>query len=369
MNVNKSWLVLAFVATLMIIVVVVTIATPEKEENKNQSTNKFGTVVRGFAGFLLFTVVGAAAMQLSKGRAVQQRRKKKIQDGGSKLWKPVFLESKKFARNDLLVLAAGVYWSTKYPKAFQVYDLDKYPSMQKIYDELKSKSKFVDTLPTTLERKTFRTYEKFQNTLYNQLGVPISINLYDANFNLIDTNGILKSCREDATCIRLLLKDDKVGLLIRTRKGDSVQESQDRSQIVSIRGQDIVKTAAGYQIWTSQIEAEDYRMISEGEKRMLMFLNDISEDIITDMNKIYGYVQRKQFSTAKDFVEGLIVKKFKQENPDLDTSVVLSSSASPTDMDTLVDAMESYKSRGPRKDKSNNNILKLQRMLATTRRL
>lgn len=214
-NKNKTWIVVGIVV-LALTVTAVSIAlrgSSQKEEKpKSEDTDKTGGVgkaIRNVFYALMVGVFGYVAAKIGKSNTVKDIRKKRILDQDETFYKPVYL-SKLYPKNDLMLLAAGIYWYRKFPSASDVFDTLTYPTLKKLAKQVKDRIP-VDQLKD--DPAVLRQVEEYLRTHYTK-----QLKVFTQNEErIIQIYGDEDSCLE-YPCLPLFLNRNTghYGVLIRT---------------------------------------------------------------------------------------------------------------------------------------------------------
>ena len=215
-NKNKTWIVVGIVV-LALTVTAVSIALrgssqtkeKEKEKEKSKDTTKTGGVVRNAFYALMVGVFGYVAAKIGKSNTVKDIRKKRILDQDETFYKAVYL-SKLYPKNDLMLLAAGIYWYRKFPSASDVFDTLTYPTLKKLAKQIKDRIP-VDQLKD--DQAVLRQVEEYLQTHYTK-----QLKVFTQNEErIIQIYGDEDSCLE-YPCLPLFLNRNTghYGVLIRT---------------------------------------------------------------------------------------------------------------------------------------------------------
>lgn len=146
----------AFVVFVVALVVMLTLSqktSTSKEEKKKEKTSaqKTTKTLRGvFLGLFGAVVATGVGMYARSQTATRARRVRMLDQSAENVRYVRVLLPKGYPRNDPMLLAAGVYWNKfprQFPRAVDVFDTKRYPSVAQLYDKFRQAYPSVETIP------------------------------------------------------------------------------------------------------------------------------------------------------------------------------------------------------------------------------
>lgn len=302
-----------------------------KKKDKNKKTNNFGKTIRTVFAAVVVAVGGAIAVKLSKGKSMTQYRRKKILADGGVHYVPVLLSNSlfmtEFVKNDVLLIAAGVYWDNKYPQKTQVFDVKTFKRIKEIHEIIRKALPKHPTVPYDVD---IDAIEKFEYVLtQGKTKQPVVIMIYErtgAGLKRIDTERRSPSdsfCDENSVCVRLLRSNGDYALLIPSTKGASGSykiENQNDHEITQSdgyvamsmsNGNFLIKTSSGFQLAK---EGQGGQRISEEDKALVTLLKDLNvADIAKTMNDILRMFEKNKIQGLLKMFDGFVIRFWKQQ--------------------------------------------------------